>query len=573
MRWWNNGLRMWRSLMFGMDGAGFLGLVGLSVGAVGIGWASVMIGGVAGDKPVMLAVMPLVLLTAFLFIYSREAFLIVVLLIRAGANPIFEQARMAAVGGLGGLLNALVILLAALIISRDPKRIPKAAWWVWGPLLAMQAIGLVYSPEKVAAIRLYLGYLSVVALFLVSFYLVQDEFDFNKMLKIITWSSVPVALVSLAYIAMGRTAGGGDALENSGLRYGGPFPHANILAFYLVMSLGVLFYRWKSRQIGQTVFTAAVVVGYMLLLLGLLYTTKTRSAWISVLFIFAMYGLVKERRYLLYLVMMGAAGFLALPELRERVMGLTEGNEVVQYAKLNSFAWRKLLWTDALAWMSPTRYLMGYGAESFFALSPTFFSMAGPAKWGAHSAVVQTFFELGALGLGAYLWLYYSTARMIRRLFAVKPLLALIGMCLLVANFMVSSSDNMFAYLIYNWYFWFCMGCLCSLAMRLVPDGALEGRYRRTWGIRPSPQARARGEASAAAERSMSATAWLNTVPMGLTATAGNSSAITGSGSLKGPGRGGPRGPGRGPGKAGGRGTDGRPPDGPPDRPPGVPGR
>lgn len=528
-----------------MDGAGFLGLIGLAVGAVVIGWASVMIGGVAEDKPVMLAVMPLVMLTAFLFIYSREAFLIVVLLIRAGANPIFEQARMAAVGGLGGLLNALVILLAALIISRDPKRLPKQAWWVWGPLLLMQALGLVYSPEKMAAIRLFLGYLSVVALFLVAFFLVQDEDDFNKMLKIITWSSVPVALVSLAYIAMGRTAGGGDALEESGLRYGGPFPHANILAFYLVLSLGVLFYRWKSSQIGKTFFTTAVVVGYMLLLLGLLYTTKTRSAWISVLLIFSVYGLVRERRYLVYLVLIGAAGFMALPELRERVMGLTEGNEVVQYAKLNSFAWRKLLWTDALTWMSPTRYLAGYGAESFFALSQEFFSMAGVMKWGAHSAVVQTFFELGALGLAAYLWLYFSTARMIRRLFGVKPLLALIGMCLLVANFLVSSSDNMFAYLIYNWYFWFCMGCLCALAMRLVPDGLREGRYRRTWGIRPSAQARARGEAGAAAERSMSATAWLNTVPMGLTrqvpAQAGalqGASGNRGASGRSGPGRG-----------------------------------
>ncbi|SEK52765.1 O-antigen ligase [Roseateles sp. YR242] len=519
MRWLNGVLRMWRGVMFGMDGTGFLGLVGLSVGAVVIGYASVFLGGVSAEKPVMLAVMPLMLLTAFLFIYSREAFLIVVLLVRAGANPIFEQARMAAVGGLGGLLNALVILLAALIISRDPKRIPKAAWWVWGPLLALQALGLLHSSDTIAAIRLYLGYVSVVALFLVSFYLVMDENDLNKMLKIITWSSVPVALVTLAYIAMGRTAGGGDALENSGLRYGGPFPHANILAFYLVLSLGVIFYRWKSRQTGQTPFSLMVVVGYMLLLAGLLYTTKTRSAWISVMFIFVVYGLVKERRYLVYLVLIGAAAGAALPELRERVMGLTEGNEVVQYAKLNSFAWRKLLWTDALTWMAPSRYLVGYGAESFFNLSPTFFSMAGPAKWGAHSAVVQTFFELGATGLAAYLWVYVSTARLIRRLFSVKPLLALIGMCLLVANFMVSSSDNMFAYLIYNWYFWFCMGCLCALAVRLVPDGVGEFRYRRTWGIRPSSQARARAEAAAETDRHANGTAWQPTVPMGLTPT------------------------------------------------------
>ncbi len=56
---------------------------------------------------------------------------------------------------------------------------------VWLPFVAVQALGLLYSPDKVQALRLYLGQLSVMALFLVSFYLVKEEADLNRMLS---WS-------------------------------------------------------------------------------------------------------------------------------------------------------------------------------------------------------------------------------------------------------------------------------------------------------------------------------------------------------------------------------------------------
>ncbi|WP_431260911.1 hypothetical protein ACQ86G_12840 [Roseateles chitinivorans] len=240
--------RVWRD---GLDGMSLLALAGLLAGAVAIGLMTVMVGGMASDRPALLAVLPLMLVTAFLFLYSREAFLLAVLLVRAGANPIFEETRLAAIGGLGGLLNALIIVLAGIIIARDPKRVPRVAWMVWLPFVAVQALGLVYSPDKVQALRLYLGQLSVMALFLVSFYLVKEEADLNRLLKLVTWSSVPVAVVTLIYIGLGRTAGSVDGFEVASNRYGGPFPHANILAFYLVLSVGVIFYRWKSGLAGR----------------------------------------------------------------------------------------------------------------------------------------------------------------------------------------------------------------------------------------------------------------------------------------------------------------------------------
>ncbi len=71
--------RVWRD---GLDGMSLLGLAGLPAGAVAIGLMTVMVGGTASDRPALLAVLPLMLVAAFLFLYSREAFLLAVLLVR-----------------------------------------------------------------------------------------------------------------------------------------------------------------------------------------------------------------------------------------------------------------------------------------------------------------------------------------------------------------------------------------------------------------------------------------------------------------------------------------------------------
>jgi putative inorganic carbon (hco3(-)) transporter len=445
--------------------------IGLMVGAVIVGLLCVLIGDAAVDRPALYVVLPVVLVTGFLFLYSPSVLLAVILLLRAGTNPVFEETRLPAIGGLGGLLNLVVIVIAAIIISRDPKRVPREAWWVFLPFVLIQSVALTYSPDPLAAVRLFLGYLSMVALFLSGFVLVTNEQELDKSLKLIAWSSLPVVLVTLAYIALGKTAGHVDSLENAGQRFGGPFPHANILAFYLVLAVGVIFYLWKSRRLATGFLTSTAVVAYLLLLVGLLIATKTRSAWIAVLFLCVVYGALKERRYLLYLVVGGALAML-VPEVQERVMGLFKGNEVVQYAKLNSFAFRRLLWTEGLTWMSPSRYFLGYGSEAFFFHSPVFFSMSGGRGWDAHSVVVQLFFETGIVGLSAFGWAYAATARMMLRLGRSQYLLKLVFVSLLVSNFMITLSDNMLAYLIYNWYFWFAIGGVCALGWRTESESA-----------------------------------------------------------------------------------------------------
>jgi len=432
--------------------------------ATGAGLLCVILGNFAIEKPALLAVLPIVLVTGFMFLYSPKVLLTVILLVRAGVNPVFDQTKLPGIGGLGGLLNAMVILVAAVIVSTHSRKIPKLAWGAWLPFMVIAGGGLIYSPEPLQAVRIYLGLMSVVALFVVPFFLVQDKKDLDHIWSLVSWSTVPVVLLTLLYILQGKTAGSVDPLEGGVSRYGGPFAHPNILAFYLVLSVVVLFYRWRDGQLGKTILRSAAALIYIGLMVALIFATKTRSAWMALLMIFLVYGVFCERRYLAYLLILGAVAMLN-PDVHTRVMGLAQGNEVVQYAKLNSFAWRKLLWVDALSWMSPGRYFIGYGSESFLHLSPLFFSMAGGNRWGAHSWFVQIFFELGFFGILAFFWMFACVGAMIARLKNIDGRLFLLLFCLMIGYAMASASDNVVDYLVYNWYFWWVMGGACSLAM------------------------------------------------------------------------------------------------------------
>lgn len=62
------------------------------------------------------------------------------------------------------------------------------------------------------------------------------------------------------------------------------------------------------------------------------------------------YACLYERRYLFVLI--GAACVaLLIPEIRDRITDLGQGNEMAANQALNSYAWRKELWTSGLNWM------------------------------------------------------------------------------------------------------------------------------------------------------------------------------------------------------------------------------
>lgn len=438
-------------------------IVALAVGLVLPLYADAM-----ADSYVRLMVLPALLVLAFVFLLDRVVLLAIVLLFRAAGDLVFESTRVSLGGlaiGFGGLINAFVILIAVLLVAARPERFPRRIAPAWTGFLLTALVGVAMAPERGDAVRSYLGLLSYFAVFVSAFYFVKGERDFKVCVKLVLLSSLLPAAYALFDLA---AHGMGGALQ--GFRLKSTFSHPNIFAFYLTLVLSLSLYALKSPTIVLSPLRRVALCAYLPLLLGLLLATQTRSAWMACFAIFALYALMFERRYLVYLMLVPLLALL-VPGVRERVLELGSGNEIVQYAKLNSFAWRLQIWEYGLRWIRPENLPLGYGLGAFKHFAPTFFPYSGGVHFGAHNIYVQMLFELGAIGLASFAWLFARLLATLRRMVAVDRLGAFVAIALVVEYLIISASDNIFAYLAFNWYVWFVLGAACAVALsRAVPQ-------------------------------------------------------------------------------------------------------
>jgi O-antigen ligase len=354
-------------------------------------------------------------------------------------------------------------------VAEKPALLPKKMFMPWLPFLLLGLCGVALAPATGDAVRLYLAQVSYCAVFVSAFYVVRTPADFKRCVHIVLYSSVLPLLYALADIALH-----GGVIGPNGARLQSTFAHPNIFAFYLTLVVALGFYVLKSDTYALSGRQRAGLGAYLLLLMAMLALTQTRSAWIACGALFLGYGLLFERRYLLYMLVVPLL-VLAIPDVRDRVLDLGAGNEVKLYAKLNSFAWRLYIWESGLAWMRPSRYLLGYGIDAFQFYSPTFFPLAGKTHFGAHNLYLQWLFELGALGLLACLWLFGRLLWTLKRLLPFNRLAGFVLIALLLQYMIVSASDNMAAYLAFNWYFWFVLGAGCALLTRQRQAGGSDG--------------------------------------------------------------------------------------------------
>ena len=429
-------------------------LTGLLTGLGAVSFVSLVDGNLA-----LISALPFVLLLGLLLVFDKRKLFYLILLLRASGDVVLESTRFGGGIGVGGLINALIILLALLFVIERPEGLSRRMVSIWGPVLAMSLAAVFYAPELPDAVRAFLALVSYAAVFLIAFYVIRSKADFEFAVTVILVSSIIPALYSFVDIAL-HHAHYGDKF-----RLRGTFSHPNIMAFYLVLNVSLLFYRLKTTMLHATWWKQWAMWGYMLLLLGLLLLTQTRSAWAGCFVIFVMYGLLFERKYLLYLLAAPLAALL-IPSVRDRLADLGQGNEVKRYAELNSFAWRQLMWKSALEWMSISKSAFGYGLNSFKHYSPIFFPLAGGTHWGAHSTYVQWYFETGVMGVLCTAWMY------IRLFFTLllgtkeNKLGTVIVITLLIEYLFFAFSDNMLDYLAFNWYYWFFIGAACARALQ-----------------------------------------------------------------------------------------------------------
>ena len=445
------------------DRPGFKTNILLSLlGAVVLGALTLAASPVLVKNIKFLLALPFVAVIFFIMVLNIKTMFVLLLMTRALLDPILAQTKDGGSGsGIGGVINLFVVLMVGLLIIRWPGVLKRNRYvLLWAVFLGVAALTGFYSPKPMGALKLLLNLATYAAFFSVPFFLVKDEKEKKFWIKTVLISSfVPVAFANLGFVT-------GHPLLNNPERLSGMFTHANILAFYLVFVIMLTVYVLRTHALRLTLPLKALLWLYLIDLFALLVVTQTRSAWFSCVVMFLIYGLLKERKMLLVL-MLGAGLILPLPTVKIRLQDLTEGTGVKSGEKLNSWVWRVKLWKGAWPHIE-RRILVGHGLGSFQRLSKQFTTKE---RWGtpAHNVYVELIFETGIFGVLAYLSIFLALLgtffRRYRRTVGDLSRESALLFSYLIGYLLVCVSDNALYYLAFNWYLWFFVGVIIQGGM------------------------------------------------------------------------------------------------------------
>ena len=405
------------------------------------------------------------LLHAGLATLSMDFLTFFVFVVRSSTDRLFDAVRIHVAGmemTPGALLNLAVLGLAVLMIStrsgsnltRPVSAFPFRAWL---PFLLVAAVSLAWSPDKAAGVRALLVLLTYASFFAIPFF-VRETFRCSaQLLKAIVYSSIVPVAAGMVELVFFRDPGG---------RIQSTFVHPNGFAFYLMVVLGLICFLLSSSTVRFTPTVRRLMVPYSAVLLGLLIMTQTRAAWAGTFLIIATYAIFINRRYLVVFLMLPLLIFV--PAVGDRLADLGHGTAYTgamgsRADKLNSFAWRTLLWESAIKDAADAPVL-GKGLASFAPNSLKFFPLADTKKsyyrggLGAHNAYVHIFYEMGAVGLLCYLAIYIGVFLRILRYFTTDPRGSIVLASTVLAYMTVNYSDNILDYGSVNMYFWGFVG-------------------------------------------------------------------------------------------------------------------
>ena len=265
-----------------------------------------------------------VLFFAFLVIKPKWG-LVLIILARPLLDNFFNHVRTASGGqgmGFGAIFKLAVIVLAVFLCfyySAFPRRNKVVRCWFI--FLFFMFLSACYSPYRSDALRLFLDYVTYFSMFIIPFLVIKTKEDFLFWLKIYACSFVlPVLCGNWDLLH------GGHYTVDAGKRVEGTFSHPNIMAFYLVLGITSYFYILKSKYWKlkpETVWCMRILMANMLVLLVM---TKTRNAWIACLVGFVVYGALKDRKFLIILLLVLPLS-LAVPQVQDRILTILQGKQ------------------------------------------------------------------------------------------------------------------------------------------------------------------------------------------------------------------------------------------------------
>lgn len=349
---------------------------------------------------------------------------------------------------LSAILGIIATMLTILVYIKNRKDIPKTSlklfWWFF---IVVTFLSIFFSFNKVISFIEWVRLLSIYSFFFLGFLLIKNKYDFFQLLKVTVYSAlIPTFFAIYQFITeTGITL----PLEGITNRIYGTFAHPNLFAYYLVLVISILTYLILVRK---NLFSNSLLFIFYSIVLVL---TFTRGAWLALILIFFIIGIIKYRKMLLALILILLFVYIAIEPIRIRV------NALNKYDPNSSIEWRKGIWQDGLS-IAKEKIFLGHGTGT---ASKILLENRGE-KAGSpdpHNDYLKIFIENGLIGVLSYILLILALwYNLIKKYFSSQDSdqkdLYLILFGLSVAIFTMSFADNVIRNTVLQWTFWAMLG-------------------------------------------------------------------------------------------------------------------
>lgn len=403
------------------------------------------------NKLLVVLVMTLFLISLFNF---KLGFLLILFI-----RPIIDLSVYNVIFSIGALsVNALSLYgLMMFVISFFYIHTKKNNWRylshrylfiAWVLFLGIGILTIFNSFSLAETAKDILRYLSIFYSFLVGFFILKDSKDLSLLIKVIIWSALVPAVLSLFQI-INKTGLPDDKIY----RAFGTFTHPNMLAFFLTLAITMAIF--LILNIRKTRLEVHVYSLLATLYTIILFFTYTRGAYLVILTVLFIIGITKFRKFLIVSFIFLLFLYVSLSSVQSRFDSIFEND------LYGSIAWRFDLWRDAYGYVKE-KPLTGYGlgtAQTIIAINRDYHLVSSEP----HNDYLQIALDGGYPLLLAYLVLisslliaflrsYLQEERpRLKSFFIFLPVLS-------ISIFVMSSGDNLLNNIAMQWQLWSLAG-------------------------------------------------------------------------------------------------------------------
>lgn len=395
----------------------------------------------------------LVVFFGFLLIIKPFVFLLSLFLIRALCDNYFVSIRFT-VGamdmGLGGLFSVFLIGITCLYMVSQRERLKrlKSGTVVFFGLFCLWSLfSAAISADRPGAMKDLISRYSTLSVLIVTLLSIHSEKNAYALFKVIVASALVPLLVGFTRLAIHETT-----------RLEGTFAHANVMAFYLLVVMGLIVFQLYRAEDSKS-WSWPVSAYFVILAAGLLLTL-TRSSWGAFCAMCGLYVLFFKRKWILPLFILMALVAMT-PVVTERLQELfVIKHGALAVNKNTSLSWRletwSYLWNYALK-----RPWFGYGINAS--------QWVGRFHIEAHNDYLRFFLESGIIGVvlyfGAYIRAFLDAVKGHRRFRpgSCAKKTAVFLMCYIPAFLLMSASENLARYTTVNFYIMGVLGTYLAL--------------------------------------------------------------------------------------------------------------